>query len=142
MTETINKSLLREPSLRLPNIGDVSKNFGDKIFDQQSSATLQKSILVYSMPKAPRFISGPKYSGEPSYYVDTCFKPNSPKGVGFGFGNKRQFPEWMEKNMKENPPPGAYFDQAKHLTGRSKGPTFGISYKFYQKVTIPLDKSP
>ena len=34
-----------------------------EIFDKQSSATLQKSILVYSMPKAPRFGSGPKYCG-------------------------------------------------------------------------------
>lgn len=53
------------------------------------------------MPRADRFAStGPKYSGEPSYYVDSCFKPNSGKGVGFGFGSKKQFPDWMEKNMK------------------------------------------
>lgn len=71
-----------------------------EIYDKQSSATLQKSIHVYSMPKANRFGSAPKYSGEPSYYVDSCFKPSSGKGAGFGFGNKRQFPEWMEKNMK------------------------------------------
>lgn len=65
------------------------------IFPVQSSATLQKSILVYSMPKANRFRNGPAYQGEPSYYVDTCFKPNPRKGAGFGFGNKREFPEWM-----------------------------------------------
>lgn len=65
------------------------------IFDKQSAATLQKSILVYSMPKANRFGNGPKYQGEPSYYVDTAFKPNSGKGAGFGFGSKRQFPDWM-----------------------------------------------
>lgn len=80
-----------------------------EIYDKQSSATLQKSILVYSMPKAQRFGVGLKYAGEPSYYVDSCFKPNSSKGVGFGFGTKRQFPEWLERNMKENPAPGAYF---------------------------------
>ena len=66
-----------------------------EIFDKQSAATLQKSILVYSVPKASRFGHGPKYAGEPSYYVDTCFKQNSSKGAGFGFGNKRQFPEWL-----------------------------------------------
>ena len=33
------------------------------IFDKQSSATLQKTILVYSIPKAQRFSSGPKYAG-------------------------------------------------------------------------------
>jgi hypothetical protein len=33
------------------------------IFEKQSSATLQKSILVFSVPKAPRFGSGPKYAG-------------------------------------------------------------------------------
>jgi len=117
-TQSLNKS---RDTLKLPNIGDVSKNFGDsnsfiykiEIYEKQSSATLQKSILVFSVPKAPRFGSGPKYAGEPSYYVDTCFKPNSTKGVGFGFGNKRQFPEWLEKNMKENPAPGAYFYQSK-----------------------------
>jgi len=44
------------------------------------------------MPKAQRFNSGPKYSGEPSYYVDSCFRPGGTKGAGFGFGSKRQFP--------------------------------------------------
>lgn len=73
----------------------VIYDFKLEIFDKQSSATLQKSILVYSMPKANRFGTGPKYAGEPSYYVDSCFKPNSTRGVGFGYGNKRQFPEWM-----------------------------------------------
>ncbi len=34
-----------------------------EIYDKQSSATLQKSILVYSMPKAHRFGSGAKYAG-------------------------------------------------------------------------------
>ena len=60
------------------------------------------------MPKANRFGYDAKYSGEPSYCTDSCFKPNPAKGVGFGFGGKKQFPDWMERNMKENPPPGAY----------------------------------
>ena len=63
-----------------------------EIFDKQSSSTLQKSIHVYSIPKANRFGHGPKYAGEPSYYVETSFKNNSGRGTGFGFGNKRQFP--------------------------------------------------
>jgi hypothetical protein len=41
----------------------------------------------------------------------------------------------MEKNMKENPPPGAYLESNADM--RSKGPTFGISHKFYEKVMIP-----
>ncbi len=95
------------------------------------------------MPKAQRFGSGPKYAGEPSYYVDSCFKPNTTKGVGFGFGNKKQFPEWLQKNMKENPAPGAYFEEGKASTHlRSRGPTFGISHRFYEKVTIPKQMSP
>jgi hypothetical protein len=89
------------------------------------------------MPKANRFGGGPKYAGEPSYYVDTCFKSNPSKGVGFGFGSKRQFPEWMERNMKENPSPGAYFES--NGESKAKGPTFGISHKYYEKVTIPKD---
>ncbi len=51
------------------NYGDSKSNFNIEIFDKQSSATLQKSIHVFSMPKADRFNSGPKYSGEPSYYI-------------------------------------------------------------------------
>jgi len=35
----------------------------------------------------------------------------------------------MEKNMKEIPPPGAYSDS--HSNTHLKGPTFGISHKFY-----------
>jgi hypothetical protein len=58
--------------------------------------------------------------------------------VGFGFGGKRQFPDWMERNMKENPPPGAYFDGQHDL--RSRGPTFGLSHKYYEKVIIPKEK--
>ena len=93
------------------------------------------------MPKSNRFTHGPKYAGEPSYYVDTAFKPNSGKGAGFGYGNKRQFPEWMEKNMKQNPAPGSYDKQFNVSTDfRPKGPTFGISHKYYEKVTIPKEK--
>lgn len=51
------------------------------------------------MPKANRFNNGPKYSGEPTFYTDSSFRPNG-KGAGFGFGSKRQFPDWMERNMK------------------------------------------
>lgn len=93
------------------------------------------------MPKSHRFTTGPKYSGEPSYYIDSAFKPSSGKGAGFGFGNKRQFPEWMEKNMKENPAPGNY-DKPQNVSTdfRPKGPTFGISHKYYEKVTIPKEK--
>ena len=34
-----------------------------EIFDKKSASTLQKSIVVYSMPKANRFGNGPKYTG-------------------------------------------------------------------------------
>jgi hypothetical protein len=81
------------------------------------------------MPKGPRFINEPKYTGEPSYCLDSCFKVNPSKGAGIGFGRKKQFPDWMERNMKDNPPPGAYLDTNGNL--RSKGPTFGISHKHY-----------
>lgn len=90
------------------------------------------------MPKANRFTNEPKYSGEPSYCVDSCFKSSSMKGVGFGFGRKKQFPDWVERNMKENPAPGTYFEANSDL--RSKGPTFGIAHKFYEKVMIPKEK--
>lgn len=44
--------------------------------------------------------------------------------------------------MKENPAPGAYMDYHSTTTNdfRPKGPTFGISYKYYEKVTIPKEK--
>lgn len=43
--------------------------------------------------------------------------------------------------MKENPAPGSY-DDHHSMTGpdfRPKGKTFGISYKYYEKVTIPKE---
>jgi len=40
--------------------------------------------------------------------------------------------------MKENPPPGAYFDDRHNIN--SKGPTFGLSHKYYQKVIIPKEQ--
>ena len=44
--------------------------------------------------------------------------------------------------MKENPPPGAYFEHHSKTNNefRPKGPTFGISHKYYEKVTIPKEK--
>jgi hypothetical protein len=90
---------------------------------------------VFSIPKARRFGNDPKYNGEPSYCLDSCFKPSASKGAGFGFGSKKQFPDWMQRNMKENPAPGSYFDNL--LRDSRKGPTFGISHKYYQKVMIP-----
>lgn len=42
--------------------------------------------------------------------------------------------------MKENPPPGAYFEH--HQTMNSfvpRGPTFGIAHHYYDKVTIPKE---
>ena len=81
------------------------------------------------MPKAPRFGDATKYTGEPSYCVDSCFRSNSSKGVGFGFGRKKQFPDWMERNMKDNPAPGSYIEQTG--SARIKGPTFGIGHKHY-----------
>lgn len=66
-----------------------------EIYDIQSSATLQKSIHAYSMPKEPRFRSKPIPEGEPSYNIESSFKLNISKGVGIGYGNKSQFPKWM-----------------------------------------------
>jgi hypothetical protein len=46
--------------------------------------------------------------------------------------------------MKENPAPGAYFDQHASTSGtdfRIKGPSFGISFKYYEKVFIPREKN-
>ena len=55
--------------IKFPSLNDP-KNFGDsnyllilEIYDKQSSSTLQKSILVYSLPKANRFNNAPKYTG-------------------------------------------------------------------------------
>lgn len=90
------------------------------------------------MPKANRFNQEPKYSGEPSYCIDSCFKKNTVKGAGFGFGRKKQFPDWQERNMKELPAPGIYFDGDTDLHNR--GPTFGLSHKYYEKVLIPREK--
>ena len=63
------------------------------------------------------------------------------KGAGFGYGNKVQFPEWMQRNMKENPAPGAYIGQQNtSLDFRPKGPTFGIPHKYYEKAVITKEK--
>ena len=52
-----------------------------------------------------------------------------------------QFPDWMQRNMKENPAPGSYMSD-KNLSSdfRPKGPTFGISHKHYEKVMLPKEK--
>ena len=48
----------------------------------------------------------------------------------------------MERNMKENPAPGSYFDHpATAMEFRARGPTFGLPYKYYEKVMIPKEKT-
>lgn len=101
--------------------------------------TLQKSILSYSVPKAARFHDTVKPVGsEPVYYTDSCFKTDKSKGAGFGYGTRKPYPDWMERNMKENPAPGAY--EALPEGDNKKGKTFGISYKHYEKVMIPKEE--
>lgn len=53
-----------------------------------------------------------------------------------------QFPDWMKRNMKENPAPGAYLlgQQNSSTDLRPKGPSFGISHKYYEKVMLPKEK--
>ena len=41
--------------------------------------------------------------------------------------------------MKDNPAPGSYFDQTSS-SARIRGPTFGISHKYYERVMIPKEK--
>ena len=101
--------------------------------------TLQKSIVSYSMPKAIRFTHDTKPAGaEPSYFIDSCFRTDKGKGTGFGYGTRKPYPDWMERNMKENPAPGAYEALPGH--DDKKGKTFGISYKYYEKVMIPKEE--
>jgi hypothetical protein len=80
-----------------------------------------------------------KYSGEPTYCNDSCFKPNPYKGAGIGFGRKKQFPDWMEKNMIDNPAPGVYNKSMRDII-KPKGPTFGVGHKYYEKVLLPTEK--
>ena len=44
--------------------------------------------------------------------------------------------------MKENPAPGAYLlgQQNSSTDLRPKGPSFGISHKYYEKVMLPKEK--
>ncbi len=51
-----------------------------------------------------------------------------------GYGNKKPHPDWLQRNMKENPAPGDY--KASPLLDNKKGKSFGISYKYYEKVVI------
>jgi hypothetical protein len=53
---------------------------------------------------------------------------NKQKGPGFGYGERKPYPRWMECVMKENPAPGSYSFSPVKIT---KGPSFGLSHKYY-----------
>ena len=97
---------------------------------------MQKSVLCFSVPKGPRF-RGVKYNGlEPSYYVNTCFSKKN-KGPSFGFGNRKPYPDWLVRNMHENPAPNLYsvvIPPEDPLF--SKGFSFGIPYSYYDKTSL------
>jgi hypothetical protein len=87
------------------------------------------------MPKAERFKNPVKTKlFESTYYVGSCFKGEATKGTGFGYGTRKPYPQWLERNMKENPAPGAYDSEPSKY---DKGRTFGISHRYYDKVLIP-----
>jgi hypothetical protein len=60
--------------------------------------------------------------------------------ASFGFGSRRPYPEWMERNMKELPAPGAY--ELGRVPERKKGVSFGLGYQAYEKVLCQLDRPP
>lgn len=112
-----------------------------EIYNISSAATLQKSIHAFSMPKAERFRDRPKYNGvEPSYHVESCFKNDRSRGPHIGFGEKKILPDYVMKNMKENPGPDTYGSIERKEHDYKKGKTFGASRVCYDKVLVPDEK--
>lgn len=97
--ESMEQSLSPSRSQLREDIKLFRSRFGDRIYENQNSTTMQRSVLCFSVPKGPRFKYS-KYNGvEPSYYVSTCFSPKSSKGTSFGYGTRKPYPQWMVRNM-------------------------------------------
>lgn len=106
---------------------------------------MQKSVLSYSVPKATRFGEAKYVCSGTTYYTGTCFEAKG-KGTSFGFGERKPYPLWMERNMKEYPAPNTYLNKPSATCDfKSKGFSFGLSYRHYEKTGIfgaePLKKS-
>jgi len=107
-----------------------------EIYDNKSATTLQKSVLCYSVPKARRFLKPRLQEAGNTYFSGSCFQQSKSKGTSFGYGNRKAYPLWLERNMKENPAPNSYQEVESTSPRLPKGYSFGLSYHYYQKATI------
>lgn len=62
------------------------------IYNNQSSGTMQRSINVYSIPKAIRFKYEASSNQGAPIFVNELSKSTITKGAGIGFGNKKVMP--------------------------------------------------
>lgn len=102
----------------------------------QSASTWRHTSHKYSFSKDNRF------KDSPAYYSD-ILKPEIPtslasKSCTFGKGNKKPISSVVLRNAKEKPAPDRYtmrsFDEQPRSI--SKGKTFGLGWKYYEKNYI------
>jgi len=123
------------------NKGQKSKKknkASDSIF--KSAFTLQQSDnQISSFSKANRF---PKFK-ETDNISSLISLPSTLtiKNYNLGYGNKNYLPKYVEINARENPSPSTYLSYDKltqnFLSKFKKGPSFGLSYAYYDKTYIP-----
>lgn len=108
-----------------------------------SAFTFQQSIPEISFSKADRFLNpSPK-----DQISSLLLLPSTliSKNYNLGYGTKYYFPKHIIINALENPSPSAYITHAdltkSTLQNITKGRSFGISHKYYQKNFLPHCKT-
>lgn len=100
---------------------------------------MQQSTQAIGFSKADRF---PKLK-ERDQITSYILLPSTLKTNNFnlGYGKKYYLPKYIETNASENPSPSAYLSHEEltksPLLKYKKGPTFGLSYAYYNKNYIP-----
>jgi hypothetical protein len=135
----INNQTLKQ-NKSMASLNRLPQNYGDKIYDKQSAYTMQNTIVSYTIPKGARFNSRVEVI-EPSYYVANSINKSKYQITTLGYGNRRPYPQWMERNMRELPAPGAYNLVQTSKPFDIKGKTFGMPHACYEKVLIKEEKN-
>jgi len=125
-TSMVNSSIL--------NTSQIQREFGDKLYKNQSASTLTHSITSYTVPKRERFDKLTSLMSQGSMYnlQSTLTK----RGTTLGYGNRSQLSSKQIGEKSAQPGPNHYIvnGQIDKGVADGRGKSFGLGYAYYQKA--------
>lgn len=116
------------------NTSQMQRQFGDRLYNNQSASTLTHSITSYSIPKQDRFDKYSTVMSQGSMYnlkstLDT-------RGTTVGNGSRASQSHKQLAIIASQPSPNHYICPAAIERGirEGRGKSFGLSYQYYSKA--------